>query len=225
MSQQYQGNFSNEIFEKFFIKFNNLSADIEGLQKTYPQLIPAQVIEKLNLLKRDTGFLTQELKKIDSKASDKILQLESKCDSLNTEIMRLKDEVENLVNINSELHAKLGDGTGNKSFLDITPKSSTDKINYSQFQASEDKVSSLRKELIETRQNYETEKTEKKHYFAQVEWLRNNLEDNIKKYNDVLQEKLHLQDILAEQLKEGELGSDMGMQLKKYKEKEVVVCN
>ena len=211
----------SDIFEKFFIKFNNLSIEIEGLQRTYPQLIGGQVMDKLIQLKRDTGILSQEMKRMDSKASNKIIELEDKCDVLNNQIVKLKEEVENLVAINTELYSKLGEGTGNKSFLDITPKSTTDKINFSQFQASEDKLMDLKHELKEIKTQLESEKSQKKSYFAQVEWLRNNLEDSIKKYNEILQEKLNLQDTLSEYLKDGDNDLNMSGQIQNLREKEV----
>lgn len=218
-------NFSNETFDKFFAKFNNLSSEIEGLQRTYPQIVSSQIIEKLNQLKRDTGVLTQELRRMDSRVSEKTIELENMCQVLNNQIVKLKEEVENLVAINSELHSRLGDDDASKSFLDITPKSYTDKINYSQYQVSEDKVSNLRSELKDVKERLEKEKAEKKNYFAQVEWLRTNLEDSIKKYNEVLQEKLKLEDTLAEQLIDGDLGTDLRDQLQTYREKEVKIIN
>ena len=215
-------NFSgNDAFEKFFIKFNLVASEIEALQRSYPQLVSAGIVEKLGQLKRDTALLTRELKKIDSRATDNIGELESKCDYLQSQVSKLKDEVENLVAINSDLHLKLSEAGGNKSFLDLTPRSSTEKVNSSQLMASEDKANALRTEIKELTSQLEFERKEKKSYFAQVEWLRTNLEDHIKKYNEVLQEKLAIQDTLKEFLKEGADETSLIQQLHKQKENEV----
>ncbi len=221
MSNHNQAVAGSEAFEKFFVKFGLVASEIENLQRAYPQLVGPQISEKLLELRRDSSMLTQELRKMDSRASDKINQLEAKCELLTSQITKLKEEVENLVSINSELHSKLSEAAPNRSFLDLTPKSVNDKVNTSQLLASEDKAIALRNEIKELRQQVDSERNEKRSYFAQVEWLRFNLEDSIKKYNEVLQEKLAMQDTLAEQLRDGKNESELSQQLQKYREREV----
>lgn len=220
-SAQTPSNSGTEIFEKFITKFQIISHEIESLQRNYPQIITGKIVEKLVQLKRDSGTLTREIKKVDTRSHSKILDLENKCDILNNQVIKLKEEIENLVNINSDLHSKLADSTGNKSFLDITPKASTDKVNYSQFQASEDKLINLRSEIKDLKSNLESEKKDKKNFFAQIEWLRNSLEESISKYNELLKEKLLLEDSLADHLKDETDDLNLTEQLKRHKEKEV----
>lgn len=212
---------SSEAFEKFFLKFGLVASEIEALQRAYPQFVGSQITEKLLQLRRDSSILTQELKKMDSRSSDKISQLESKCELLTFQIAKLKEEVENLVAINSDLHSKLSEGATNKSLLEIKLDPSNDKVNVSQLQASDDKAVVLRTEIKELKQQVSRERTEKQSYFSQIEWLRSNLEDSIKKYNEVLQEKLAMQEALAEQLQDDRIESDLSSQISKYRENEV----
>lgn len=214
---------SSEMFDRFFVKFNMLAQDIEKIHRSHPHTISQDVLDKLNHLKRDTGILSTEIKNIDNRSADKISYLEQKCEELNDEICRLNDEVTNLLNVNSEMQQRLED-LGQRTSTDLAPtRSIGDKVNKSALYATEEKIEDLAGRNMDLRSQIDTLKQENNKCYTQAEWLRTTLDDHVKKYNEMLEEKLMLQDALDDLLREEHNGESIYLQLKKLQKQEVSV--
>lgn len=211
----------NEMFDKFIIKFSLLAADIDSLNRSHPDAMSQQVMDKLHVLKRDIGILSIEVKNIDNRSSEKAADLERLCDRLKYEIVKLREEVANLVTINADLHRRLSEFGPAGSGMNKTQKSVHDKVNASTLYAAEDKVDDLAGRNKELRAQIDVLKKEKNNYFSQVEWLRSTLDDHMKKFNDLLKEKLEIQDTLEEVLKEENKGQGILNQLRHLQTQEV----
>lgn len=217
-----QATFGYEIFDRFFVKFGLLANEIEKINRNIPDAISQEVMEKLHTLKRDTDILSREVKNIDNRSAERISNLERKCEKLNYEVSKLKEEVSNLLNINSELHQKLEESNTSGTWnMGISQKISNDKVNASTLYATEERADSLATQNKELRSLVETLKREKNEYFSKGEWLQTNLDDQIKKYNDILNEKIQLQDCIDDILREEHKGESIFIQLKHLQKQEV----
>lgn len=210
------------MMEKFIIKFSMLANEIEQMQKRNPHIIGSQITEKLVTLKKDIALLSRDLKNADLRSADKISGLEEKCEKLSYEANKLKEEVNQLIALNTELHLRLNETQDlvDKTPLNVSSKN-VDKVNSSLFYATEERAGRIATENTALHTKVEALKNENKTYFDQVECLRENLDQNIKKLNEVVNEKLQLEEILREQLKEGQSGENLAMQITKLRHQEV----
>ena len=158
--------FSQDLFDKFLIKFNIIAHDIENIHAKYPQIVPDGLYAKLQILKKDTSNLAKEVKKIDSRASEHIHDLEKQSEFLTQEIVKLRGEIENLLQLNSELSIQLSTksgGDGRQSKLDI----SYNKVNVSQLYASEEKVDKYMSEIKNLKGAVDTIQKEKQKMYEE----------------------------------------------------------
>lgn len=211
-----------ETFDRFFVKFGIFANEIERAHRCHPEAINRQLVDKLALIKRDLGILSIHLRTLDSRSAEKRADLEGINDKLTSEVARLKEEVSSLLALNSDMNQRLIElGQSGSPTLNMTQQSIPGKVNASVLFATEDKAEALLSANKELKSQVDTLKKEKKSYFSQAEWLRTNLDDHLKKFNELLSEKLKLQEMLNDILSEDSEGEKLYDKWKKLQQNEV----
>jgi prefoldin subunit 5 len=191
--------YMHELFDRFMLKFNIVCLDIEGIYSRNPQSIPSQLMERLSVLRKETGNLNRLAKKADNLTSYKLKEYERQIESLTTDICKLRMEVDGLVNMNNRLTVELDEksqrigmlldksgveGIGGKFNMPLREEDLIDLASRAEI---------YRAELHTLQQKHEAAQLDNGNIRGNNELLRNQLEDQIQRYQELLKDNMDMQ--------------------------------
>lgn len=179
-----------DIFDKFFIKFDKVAADIESTHEKYPKVIGENIMEKLSILRRDTGKLSKQLKAIQKKNADQIDELEKQGEHLGQEIVKLKKEVDSLVLINSKLYEELNQKSREIEKLKQGPSNPESMLS---IELEDETVSKLKTENVSLKQQVQSLGQQLKKALKENDELLDSVDNQVNKYNTALMEQVDLE--------------------------------
>lgn len=182
---------SFEKFDKFIIKFNIVASDIDSLHRHHPEVISQATVDKLAMLKKDSSVLTQNLKKKHELSENQIKELETLCQTLQSQVFSLREEVEWNVNMNQ----KLSEQVKEMQQKELSQSTSYNDSKYSSgaYFEIEERNEHLLKENVTLKTHLESSKKENQKIIQESDFVREKLDELQKNYDEVFHEKLTLE--------------------------------
>lgn len=206
--------------DRFFVKFNIVAQEIDELQLRNPGALSNSFKEKLEAIKSESAMLSRELKNAEMLSAEKLMALENKYYSVNSELLRLRDEIEELVKMNNELKCELIEGGKDPLHSHRSGDRGFDRMNLSQIHEIEDSNHSLRQENAALKKQLSQIQAEIRSLQEKHETLREQLESQLKSFNEVLSEKMELNEKVQEKQVHDRDYQELKLRIEQFKVRE-----
>jgi hypothetical protein len=215
---------SYDVFDRFVVKVGIVIRDVEILVEANPTMVSPGVLKKIEEVKKDANGLCRMIRTLDAKNESKLLEAEARADGMAVEVSKLKEDVESLLNANSEMYEKLvehGHQEGLK--LKDSPRKGLKGINESVLIDVEDKLQQKTEEIVKLRHDYEALQKEKQTLINRCSNLQNDLDDVLDSYQEVVEQKVNMQYEMLDSQKEMKRRVDVKDKITKLKQREVSI--
>lgn len=213
---------SYDVFDRYVVKVGIVIQDVENILEKFPSVASGGLQKKLEEVKREANSLCRMIRTIDHRNEQKLLEAETRADSMAVEASKLKEEVESLLAANADMFEKLV-SHGHSDFTRgyESPRRQARNLNESALIEAEDKLQKQSEEYSKLKENYENLVREKQNLARRCSNLQQDLDDVLGSYQDVVEEKVNMQYEFMDSQKEVERRANFKEQVTKLRHREV----